>query len=99
MDFGNTADAADAAAGLADAVEEADLVPAHRRRKPRKKRDESLPEHLPRYEVTADVPEELKNCAAHGERTLLPEAMWDKTETLEFERKRAFQPSLTASLP
>lgn len=85
LDFGNTADAADAAAGLADAVEEADLVPAHRRRKPRKKRDESLPEHLPRYEVTAGVPEELKNCEAHGERTLLPEAMWDKTETLEFE--------------
>ena len=85
LDFGNTADAADAAEGLADAVEEADLVPAHRRRKPRKKRDESLPEHLPRYEVTAKVPEELKNCAAHGERTLLPEAMWDKTETLEFE--------------
>ena len=85
LDFDNTADAADAAAGLADAVEEADLIPAHRRRKPRKKRDESLPEHLPRYEVTADVPDELKNCAAHGERTLLPEAMWDKTETLEFE--------------
>ena len=85
LDFGNTADAADAAAGLADAVEEADLIPAHRRRKPRKKRDESLPEHLPRYEVTADVPDEVKNCETHGERTLLPEAMWDKTETLEFE--------------
>ena len=39
LDFGNTDDAADAAAGLADAVEEADLIPAHRRRKPRKKRD------------------------------------------------------------
>ena len=85
LDFGNTADAADAAAALADAVEEADLIPAHRRRKPRKKRDEGLPEHLPRYEVTADVPDEVKNCETHGERTLLPEAMWDKTETLEFE--------------
>jgi len=85
LDFGNTADAADAAAGLADAVEEADLIPAHRRRKPRKKRDESLPEHLPRYEVTAAVPDEIKNCATHGERTLLPEEMWDKTESLEFE--------------
>jgi len=85
LDFGNTADAADAAAGLADAVEEADLIPAHRRRKPRKKRDESLPEHLPRYEVTAGVPAEMKNCEAHGARTLLPEEMWDKTETLEFE--------------
>lgn len=85
LDFGNTTDAADAAAALADAVEEADLIPAHRRRKPRKKRDEGLPEHLPRYEVTADVPDEVKNCETHGERTLLPESMWDKTETLEFE--------------
>ena len=85
LDFGNTDGAADAAAGLADALEEADLIPAHRRRKPRKKRDESLPEHLPRYEVTADAPEELKHCETHGERMLLPESMWDTTETLEFE--------------
>ena len=85
LDFGDTADAADAAAGLADAVEEADLIPAHQRRKPRKKRDEGLPEHLPRYEVTAAVADEVKHCEAHGERTLLPEEMWDKTETLEFE--------------
>ena len=85
LDFGDTDDAADAAAGLAEAVEEADLIPAHKRRKPRKKRDEGLPEHLPRYEVTAEVPDEVKNCETHGERTLLPEAMWDKTETLEFE--------------
>ena len=86
LDFGNTDEANDASAGLADAVEEADLIPAHRRRKPRKKRDESLPAHLPRYEVMADVADELKNCPLHGERTLLPEAMWDRTETLEFER-------------
>ena len=85
LDFGDTDEAADAAAGLADAVEEADLIPAHRRRKPRKKRDESLPEHLPRYEVTANVADEVKHCEAHGQRTLLPEEMWDKTETLEFE--------------
>jgi len=85
LDFGNTDEAADAASGLSDAVEEADLIPAHRRRKPRKKRDESLPEHLPRYEVTADAAEEEKNCETHGERTLLPESMWDTTETLEFE--------------
>jgi transposase len=86
LDFGNTDEAKDAAAGLADAVEEADLISAHRRRKPRKKRDESLPVHLPRYEVLADVADELKNCPTHGARTLLPEAMWDRTETLEFER-------------
>jgi len=86
LDFGDTKEADDAAAGLADAAEEADLIPAHKRRKPRKKRDESLPEHLPRYEVTADVSDEEKNCDTHGERSLLPEAMWDTTETLVFER-------------
>jgi len=88
LDFGDTDDAADAAEGLADAVEDADLIPAHRRRKPRKRRDEGLPEHLPRYEVTAEVLDADKNCETHGERTLLPEAMWDKTETLEFERPK-----------
>ncbi len=61
------------------------MIPAHRRRKPRKKRDEGLPEHLPRYEVTASVSDEVKTCETHGDRTLLPEAMWDKTESLEFE--------------
>ena len=86
LDFGDTDDGADASAGLAEALEEADLIPAHKRRKPRKKRDESLPQHLPRYEVTADVPEETKTCPTHGARTLLPEEMWDRTETLEFER-------------
>ena len=82
LDFGDTDDAADASAGLAEAVEDADLIPAHRRRKPRKKRDESLPEHLPRREVTAEVPDELMHCPTHGERTLLPESMWDRTEKL-----------------
>ena len=85
LDFGNTDEAADAAAGLSEAVEEAELIPAHLRRKPRKKREESLPEHLPRQEVIADVAEAVKNCETHGERTLLPEEMWDKTETLVFE--------------
>jgi len=85
LDFGNTDDAADAAAGLAEAVEEAKLIPEHLRRKSRKKQEESFPEHLSRHEVTAEVAEELKNCETHGERSLLPEAMWDKTETLIFE--------------
>jgi len=35
--------------------------------------------------VTADAPDEIKNCETHGERTLLPEEMWDKTESLEYE--------------
>lgn len=86
LDFGDTDEAADAALGLADAVDEAEqIIPEHRRRRPRKKRNEKLPDHLPRYEVTASVPDEIKVCPIHGERTLLPESMWDRTETLEFE--------------
>ena len=52
IDFGD--DAADAAEGLAEAINEVDLeeqetvVPAHVRRKKKKRRDEGLPEHLPR---------------------------------------------------
>lgn len=89
LDFGNTDEAADAALGLADALEDQQqTIPEHKRRKPRKKRDESLPDHLPRYEVTAEVPDEEKTCPTHGERTLLPDSMWDTTETLEFERPR-----------
>ena len=87
LDLGDTGEAADAALGLADAVEDLEqTIPEHKRRKRRKKRDESLPEHLPRYDVTAEVPQEKKTCPTHGERTLLPESMWDTTETLEFER-------------
>ncbi len=87
LDLGDTLEAADAALGVSAAVEELEqTIPEHQRRKPRKKRDESLPEHLPRYEVIAEVDDDQQACPTHGERTLLPEAMWDKTETLEFER-------------
>lgn len=87
IDFGDTPEAADAALGLAEAVEELQqTIPEHQRRRPRKKRDESLPAHLPRYEVTAEATEEQTICPVHGERTLLPESMWDTTETLEFGR-------------
>lgn len=87
MDFGDTPEAADAALGLAEAVEELQqTIPEHQRRRPRKKRDEGLPSHLPRYEVTAEATEEQTVCPIHGERTLLPESMWDTTETLEFGR-------------
>lgn len=89
IDFGDTDEGADAALGLADAVEDLEqIIPEHRRRRLRKKRDESLPEHLPRYEVVAEVHEDLKHCETHGEKTLLPESMWDRTETLEFERPK-----------
>lgn len=87
LDFGDTDEAADAALGLAEAVEDQQqTIPEHKRRRPRKKRDESLPAHLPRYEVMAEATEEQTICPEHGERTLLPESMWDTTETLEFGR-------------
>ena len=85
LELGGDDHAADAAEGLAQAVEEADLpVKAHVRRV-RKPHSESLPENLPRYEVEADVPEDVKNCPAHGPRTLIG---YDTTETLEFERPK-----------
>jgi len=87
LDFQDTDDAADAAEGLAQAVEEAGLmVKAHVRRRHRPKpRTEALPEHLPRYEVEARVPEDVKHCPQHGERTLIG---YDSVETLEFERPK-----------
>ena len=88
LDFGNTPEAADAAAGLAEAVEEAQIVvAAHKRRKRvrRKPRNEQLPEHLPRYEVEAPVPDDMKHCPEHGQRKLIG---YDRTETLEFERPK-----------
>lgn len=88
LDFGDTPEVADAAAGLAEAVEEAEiLVAAHKRRKRvrRKRRNEQLPAHLPRYEVEAPMPDEMKRCAAHGERKQIG---CDRVETLEFERPK-----------
>jgi len=81
LDFGDTDEAADAAAGLHEAIEEADLIPAHKRRTP-KKRNEALPEHLPREEVIIDIEESARTCATHGEKQLLPETMWDIRERL-----------------
>jgi hypothetical protein len=87
LDLGNAGAVADAAEGLAQAVEEAGQpVKAHvRRRHVRKPRNEALPDHLPRYEVEASVPENVKHCPHHGERTLIG---YDSVETLEFERPK-----------
>ena len=88
LDLGGTPEAGDAAAGLAEAVEEAQVVIAeHKRRKhkPRKPRDESLPAHLPREEVVLPVPAEVQHCAEHGERKLIG---YDEQETLVFERPK-----------
>ncbi len=85
LDLGGDDQAADAAEGLAQAVEEAGRpVKAHVRRV-RKPRDESLPENLPRYEVEAKVSEDVKNCPEHGPRKLIGH---DTVETLEFERPK-----------
>ena len=98
LDFGDTPEAASAAEGLAEALEQAAceqapsalaeiVVPEHTRRShaPRKTRNEQLPAHLPRYEVTATVSDETKTCATHGEKTLIGH---DRQETLEFERPK-----------
>ena len=81
----------DAAAGLAEAIDEArsevvieQTIPAHTRRQ-RRKRREQLPEHLPRYEVEAPVSEDMKHCPQHGERKVIG---YDMVETLEFERPK-----------
>ncbi|GIW97275.1 MAG: hypothetical protein KatS3mg111_0608 [Pirellulaceae bacterium] len=90
LDFGDSDEAADAAEGLADAVEELEqTIPEHKRRRPRKRRDERLPPHLPREEVMAEVSDDLKTCPTHGDRELLPEAMWDRTETLVYQPPKA----------
>ncbi len=83
IDFGDTDEAADAAEGLSEAVEEADLIPEHKRRKP-KKRDESLPAHLPRKEIIVDADGADTTCPTHGEKQQLPESMWDVREKLVF---------------
>ena len=80
----------DAAEGLADAREEQAAAEAYaeitiRRRQSRRPRNEQLPEHLPRYEVTAEVPAEQQRCAEHGPKQIIG---YDVTERLEFERPK-----------
>ena len=112
LDFGDTDEAADAANGLADAIEdskeesskeesskeesskeepskEGDTTTEPKRRKP-KKRDESLPAHLPRKEIVVDADEADKHCETHGEKKLLPEAMWDVVEKLVYVPPQLF---------
>ena len=81
LDLGDDDHAADAAEGLAQAVEEAGIVVKSHVRRPRQRRDESLPEHLERYEVVVDVPQDVKDCPAHGPRQLMG---YDTTEKLEY---------------
>lgn len=87
LDFGNTPEIADAAEGLSDAIEQADVIIGEyrRRKRDRKPRNEQLPPHLPRYEVQLDVPESVKTCEQHGVRKVIG---YDRQETLEFERPK-----------
>jgi transposase len=93
LDFGNTAEAANAAESLAEALAQAAsaaeeiVVPEHTRRKhpPRKPRSEQLPAHLPRYEVTLPVPDAAQTCPTHGAKKLIGH---DRLETLVFERPK-----------
>ncbi|MBN2563383.1 MAG: IS66 family transposase [Phycisphaerae bacterium] len=86
LDFGDSDEAHDAAEGLAQAVEESEqTVRGYTRRRVSKPRDEKLPPHLPRYEVEAETPDEVKHCPEHGERKLIG---YDAVETLEMERPK-----------
>ena len=81
IDFGDTPESSDAADGLAEAAEEADLIPTHTRRKPKKK-THAFPAHFPRTEEVIDIDEAQKTCPDHGQKQLLPETMWDVREKL-----------------
>jgi transposase len=86
LHFGDDPAAAEA---LTDAAEESERIlqeyTVRRTLTKKPPRNERLPEHLPRYEVTVDVPEEEKRCAAHGLKQLIG---YDQTETLVFERPK-----------
>ena len=90
LDFGDTDEAADAAAGLAEAIEDANNIPTRKRRKPRRQRDESLPAHLPRVVIPVDASDADKHCDQHGEKQLLPEEMFDIVERLVYEPPKLF---------
>ena len=87
LDFGEGV--SDAADRLADAVEDAKQatqeIAAHTRRtsRPKKPRNEQLPAHLERRNVTAEVPEAMRFCPTHGERRIIG---YDYQEKLIFEQ-------------
>ena len=53
----------------------------------KKKRDESLPSHLPRVEEIVEATEEQTHCATHGEREVIG---YDTTETLVYKRPELY---------
>jgi transposase len=73
---------------LAEALQESrgqivieQTIPEHKRRRVLRPRQEALPDHLPRYEVQAPVPDDVQHCPEHGPRKLIG---YDRVETLEF---------------
>lgn len=70
-------------AAQAEAEAEAETIIAEytvqRRARNRRPRNESLPSHLERVEETVEAPDEMKQCAEHGEREVIG---YDITETL-----------------
>lgn len=89
LDFHATDAAADAAAGLAEAVQESGrLVQEHLRQpRPRQRRSERLPEHLPRREVIVEPSASLQTCAEQGPRKLIG---YDVVETLKMRRPELY---------
>ena len=53
----------------------------------KKRRSEALPSHLPRIEITVEVPESMKECPEHGQRTIID---YDVTEKLVHEPAKLF---------
>jgi transposase len=87
LDFGETPEAGDAAAGLAEAKEELVQVEGYSRRRhvERPVRNEQLPAHLPRREVAVAITDDVQTCPTHGERQVIGH---DVTETLMLERPK-----------
>jgi cell division protein FtsB len=86
LDLGEDGEAKDA---LADAAAEAEKIvqeyTVRRTLRPKRPRNEKLPDHLPRYEVELPVSEEVAHCPEHGPRRRIGE---DRMETLEFQRPK-----------
>src|SRR5271155_2508527 len=72
LDLGEDADAAlqEAAAEAEEIIQE---YVVKRKLKPKKPRNEKLPEHLERYEVRLPVADDVANCAEHGPRKQIGE--------------------------
>ncbi len=86
LEFGDDPELAETLAEAADELEQTgqmiEYTVQRRRFKQRPERSEKFPEHLPRYETTAEVPAGEQECPTHGPRKIIG---YDRTETLEFE--------------